>query len=588
VKIFEKMDSIDFSDSEKDRIGTCLLDSQSLQYRVLTSKAVAIRDYDFWRRAQKQFRVIGFRDGHPKAVQMVLTRALEAQKPHAGRNRHAGWPLLWPLYVRSVHLYLQDEVPNLSALLKREDYLASPGTLTEQILRCVVKCLPLHEATVDQVRELYELWGFERTKYADELLSNASVEADAVRRMIDDRVGTMRREIASAIATTRSDLLRHVEQQTTEIASLKNLLHRTRNDLDDARVRIPSAVAGTETKVNEPTVPTPAHRGRVPVQVTVKQQGSDRALPAIEALQTRVESLGRQFKELRHRLELLEPEDAPTVKTTLVQASTTTALQTIAKWAQAFDEVGVPSTSIGASWILLEVIRRSRVILTDKPQLLLSLIAALPAGESRCVVASPMWVTESDWKDALGFISEDVGVPRVLVVMDFDVGLQETYLVPALTGWASGSGPQSGNRVVLVPSDSELAAVSPRVFELATLATHSAPYVRDLKRLGGAISDTPSTLELPQAAATIIGYTRSKNVPYEDHLRQYATNYGVSVPPRVLENFVSLYEGLRSSLSARDAGYIAQEASLIPWVECACGEAVSRTLQEALKRLDGD
>jgi hypothetical protein len=584
VKLLEKIDSIDFSDAEKDRIAKSLLDIQSSQYRVLTSKAPAIHDNDFWRRAQRAFGVTGFRDGHPKAIQMVMTRVLDPKKSHAG------WHLIWPLYLRSVLLYVHDELTELHALLKREDFQASPGTLTEQILRCVVKCLPLYEGTVDQVRELYELWGFERTKYIDEILGNATVEADAVRRMIDDGVGTMRREITSAIASTRIDILKHVEHQATEVISLKQLLQKARTELDDAVAKIQTMnnAAGAQIKAPDPVLASMNPRVQAPVQVTLKPQGSDRALAAIEILSTRVEALGHQLKELRNRIKGLETEHSPIMTVTAVQASTTTALQVINKWSQGFEEAGVPNASLGASWILLEVVRRSRIILTDEPQLFLGLFGSLPASESRCVVASPLWITETDWKDALSFIADDSGAPRMLVVVDFDVGLQDTYLVPSLTGWISAIKPQNSNRIVLVPSDSDFGSVSARVFELATLATHDAPYIRDIKRLGATIVDPPPTLELPQSATTIVGYARSKNVSHEDDLRRYAANYGVSIPPRVLENYVSMREGMRASLGVRDADYVAQQASLIPWVEQARGEAVSRTLQEALKTVLGD
>jgi hypothetical protein len=591
VKILEKIDSIELADAEKDRIDKCLLDHQSLQFRVLTTKAPSIRDYDFWRRAQRQFRVTGFRDGHPNAIQLVLTRALEAKKSHGSRGTHEAWPLVWPLYLRSVHLYLHDEMPDLHRLLKTEDFQTSPGTLTEQILRSVVKCLPLYEATIDQVRELYELWGFERTNYADEILSSAPVEADAVRRIVENGVSAMRREIASAITSTRADLLRHIEQQGSDVSSLKGLLQKTINDLEDVSAKMCAQNVASEVgrKASEQTA-VGQDRSAISVDDAVKRRAGDHLLAAVEALQTRVENFGRQVKDLRTRIDLVEVPRIPAVSGTSVKkhSTTSTALQTIQKWNQVFEEVGVPSRSIGASWILLEVVRRSRVILTDKPQLLLDLISALPEAESCSIVASPLWISESDWKDGLSFVSTDIGVPRLLVIQDFDVALQEAYLVPGLIAWASKLGPQCANRVVLVPSDSELAAVSSRIFEIATLATHSVPYIRDLKRLGETLSDPPPTLELPQSSASILAYARSRNVSSEDDLRQYAANYGVSLPPRVLENFVSLNDGLRASLGRRDAGFVAEQATLLPWIENACGEARSRTVQEALRRLDGD
>ena len=476
MKLLEKIDSIDISDEEKSRIDKKLLDIKSLQFKVLSAQAPAIRDYDFWRGAQQKFRIKGFRDGHPRAIQLVLTRALEAHRSFEGRNPQEAWHTVGPIYRRSVELYIHDEMPDLYHLLRSEEFQESPGTVTEQILRCIVKRLPLYEATLEQVRELYELGEFERSDFAEEILSNAPVEAEAVRRIVDDGVSTMRREVASAVALTRSDVLRQLEQQGGEVASLKQLLKKTGSDLEsiDAKVR-----ALGKSQASTPTI---QERRVVVSEGAKKRRASDQVSAAIAELQSRVDGLGRQFKEVRKQIDSDRPRvTSAGVKENRGPRSTTTALQVINKWSQGFEEVGVPSNTVGASWILLEVVRRSRVILTDKPNLLLSLSRALPEGETSSLVASPLWVRDSDWKDGLAFLNEDSGVPRTLVIEDFDVALQEAYLVPPLIAWLTSIGANCANRVVLVPSKSDLMAVSPRVLELTSFATHSAPYIRELQ-----------------------------------------------------------------------------------------------------------
>jgi hypothetical protein len=263
----------------------------------------------------------------------------------------------------------------------------------------------------------------------------------------------------------------------------------------------------------------------------------------------------------------------------------TTVLKAINKWSEGLREAGISGDTISAGRILLEVIRRSRVILTDKPGLMTSLVSALPQGECRTLVASPLWLTEVDWKEGLAFISEDVGIPRVLLITDFDVALQETSLVAPLIAWALAASPTCANRVVLVPSDPELSSVSPRILELATLLTRNAPYIQDLTRLGATITHASSPPEDTQSSASLIGNLRSKNAASEEQLGKYARKYGVSLPPRVVENFISLDDGLLALLGGREARYVALEAALMPWVERARGEAVSRILREALEVL---
>ena len=63
MKLLGIIDSIDFSDGERERIGQTLGKTDSPQRSILSSNALLIRDNDFWRKAQKNFHITGFRDG---------------------------------------------------------------------------------------------------------------------------------------------------------------------------------------------------------------------------------------------------------------------------------------------------------------------------------------------------------------------------------------------------------------------------------------------------------------------------------------------------------------------------------------------
>jgi hypothetical protein len=589
VKLLGTIDSIDFSESEKERIGKSFAERQGRPFDVLTTKAPLIRDNDFWRRAQKTFHITGFRDGHPLAIQKVIAKALEPAKSIPGKKLSPTWPLMWPLYKKAVRLHVEQDAATLYELIRAEDFAEGPGTLTEQIFRSIGQSLPVYEASVEDARDLYQLWGFERTPHLDEILSAISIDSATVRRMVADGVSTVRREIASAIASTKADLSRQVEQQAADLALLKEQLQKTRAAANEATARSVESLAASKAN-KSPAVTSPwSGSDRRSKLAGAKQQDAERLIAGVEALQARIDIISRQMKDHRSRIESIESPTAVAAVAKAKKSDGTTAHAVIKKWVEVFGDVGVPSKSVGSSWILLELIRRSRVILTDKPQLLTGLLSAFPGGELRSIVASPVWISELDWKEGLDFVSEDVGAPRFLLISEFDVALQEAYLVPSLIAWMLNASPLSANRIVLVPADSELVSVSPRVLELATVLTRNAAYIGDMQRLGNTIVDSPPTLDLLQSGATILGYSSSKKVSTEDDLRQYAANYGVVIPQRILENFASVYEGLRAFLGARDAAYVARDSTLLPWVKIARGDAVMRTLQEALRTaLDGD
>jgi chaperonin cofactor prefoldin len=580
VKLLGIIDSIDFSDGERERIGRTLGKTDSLQRSILSSNALLIRDNDFWRKAQKNFHITGFRDGSQHGKQKVLSKALECASSEPGR---AAWLEVGPIYVKAVQIYLEREVPNLHQLLRSEDFVAGPGTQTEQIFRCICRALPMHDATIDEAKELYEVWGFERTPQIEEILSSVSIRADDVRRMVAESLSTTRREIAAAVTTTRSDLMRHLERQSGELSVIATNLDALR----EHQSNITSQFSEIKSKeVQRPNAPPPEKESRRS-QERVDAKDSKGIIASLETLQGRVDSLQRQLRDQRTRIDSLEPTSIGKIKVSARELVTTTPKQVIETWSTSFQMYGhgLASRPIESGWLLLQIIRRTRVVITDKPGMLTSLWKALPGGEIKQLVASPLWITEQDWKEGLAFLAEPDATPRLLVLLDFDVGIQETYLVPAVLGWMTNPTAPSSNRIVLVPANRELTAVSPRVLEFALLLAQDTSYVQDMERFANAIKDTPPTMDLKQTAASLVSYERLQDAAAERELRRYVSNSGVSLPTAVAENFISLYEGLQSFLSATDSALVAQAAVLLPWVRASRGETVAKAVQNAFNAL---
>jgi hypothetical protein len=581
MKILGAIESVEFSDEEKNRLGLALAQPDSLQRKVFGSKCILIRDSDFWRRAQKNFHITGFRDGSQLAKQQVLKKALEAIRSGAGKTT---WLEVGPLYVKASRIHIEHELPNLYQLLRTEDFVAGAGTHTEQIFRCICRALPMHEASLDEAKELYDLWGFERTPQIDEILSSISIRADDVRRMVAESIGTARREIAGAVGTARADFMRELEKHSTELANLESTierLHQTSSETSSQMADLRSKQAGRAT------AEVSKQHSKPPDQTKAKTEPQDasRIGTALELLQGKVEGLTRQLREQRTRIDSLQT--APVRRTPAItgEAAQTTAKLAIEKWLPSLKQLGLADPSVAAGWLLLQVIRHARVLITDKPEALEGLWRALAGSEVKQLVASPLWISEQDWKAGLDFLSDPDTAPRLLVLHDFDVAIQETYLVPALVGWIASQGHLSSNRILLVPSNNELADVSPRVFELATLCTKDVSYIRDIEKLASSMKDIPPTLELKQSSSAVLGYERLKDATTERELRAQVWQAGVFIPTRIAEAFVSLYEGLQASLSDVNSASIAQSSTLLPWVKASKGETVAKLVQNAFAAL---
>jgi hypothetical protein len=396
MTLFEEVMALDFPESEKARIGRALTDRSSLQARVLAEKSPLIRDNEFWGRGQKKFKIKGFRVGHPEAVKRVIARSFAAAKSHELGTPNGDWPLIWPLYERSVRIYLQDEMPELSELLKKEEFKTGDGAVTDQILRRIVSCLPLHQATLDQVRALYDLWGFERTESIDEILSRAPLEVDAARRMIDESVRSARKEIFASISSTKAELQRQIEQYSIGLESAKSALSGLQRDLRD---RLSKANADVVLQPKQEVVSRPAKTPTPSSSPNLNQA----ALAAIESLRLRVESLGRQLKELRGYVERNQErreEHVGSARPAESRAPLLTTQQAIEKWQDALSNSGLPNSN-AAGRVMWELVRRSRIVLASKPAWMTTLFASIASGMCRSRAVSPLWLSEDDWKEEL-------------------------------------------------------------------------------------------------------------------------------------------------------------------------------------------
>ena len=267
------------------------------------------------------------------------------------------------------------------------------------------------------------------------------------------------------------------------------------------------------------------------------------------------------------------------------EVTQTTARHVIEKALPSLHILGFAASSVAAGWLLLQLVRHTRVLITDKPEALEGLWNALVRSEVKQLVASPLWITDQDWKAGLDFLADPDTSPRLLILRDFDVAIQETDLVPARVSWIASQGALSSNRIVLVPSNNELTDVSPRVFELATLGSRDVSST--IEKLASSMKDMPPTLDLKQSPSAVVGYERLKNPTTERELRAQVGQAGVFIPTRIAEAFVSLYEGLQASLSDVSSASIAQSSILLPWVRASKGETVAKLVQNAFAALYG-
>jgi hypothetical protein len=586
VKIGEAISSIEFSAAEKNRLAVDLRDQASLAYRVMRGKALEIRDPDFWRWTQKNFQVLGFRPGHRAAKEIVLRKALDSLKGNGGSYVNK----IWPLYCRCVTDYVVEDLAELNALLKEENLLEDrDASLTDRVFRSIRRALPLYDARDEQIRELYVLWGFERTSKLEVILSDGALDAEVARRLIRKEGRTATAQTLARVGELRADLQNSMRQEATAVTShlreemeaLKASLLTSINAVGERVATLAAELQDVEQKLSQPN-----HGSRIRNDDGLRERdtGDDRPF---QSLKSKVESLvGNVNRHQKLLAELLEGKRHPASRRPIAQECAESWEAALTRCLAACREAGFEVKLLGAVRILIELLRRSRVILSARETLPLRLISACEPTDVRQIAASPLWIDASDWRSSLEFVS-DFGAPtKILVVLDFDIALQDSYLVPALRTWMAAIPSTCRNRIVLVPTLPSLENVSSRVLELCNAFQDSTDFLSDLDRLARTIDPARTNPWSTSKVSQPLGFCQSYQREHEAQIQQIVSNLGSELPSPLAERFISLVAGLQE-IGIRECFQVASESVLLPWIRRIRGDGAARLLSETLGSQSG-
>jgi len=452
MKLGSAINSIEFSDTEQDRIGRALLKADTLQFNILHSRFRKINDNEFWRRAQKHLGITGFRIGTPAAQNMVLDRALNNLR----RGHGPGYTDIWPLYRRCAVDYIINDLGNLNNLLLTEELVEGNGTLTEQIFRSIQSKSFFYGSSAEELRQLYDLWGFERVETFEKVLMDVGISGDLVRRLIVGEVEKLKKETRE-----RLDLLK--AEATVARADSKQQVAGLEEQLKGLREKLDTSLNKMRLEIADLPVPQISGLNITPTALDSdfggKKVGIDEFLELQAELKQLVKTVGIQ-SDILQKINGQENESREIELKDLRVDSR----EFFNKWAMEFKACGYSGADKKLLWAVLQLIRRSRVLIASKPKFILSFFKLLPLCEVKHITASPMWVSPSDWEDALKFVSDDSSNRRILVISDFDVAIQEAYLIPGLISFLNST-PNASNRILLVPSKLDKTAVCQRLWE---------------------------------------------------------------------------------------------------------------------------
>jgi hypothetical protein len=579
--------SIEFSEVEKDRVAGSLVKAEGLPYQVLTRYASSIHDNAFWARQFKTFNITGFRPVQPVASTLVVKRVLQLAKSMQGLRV----PKIWTLYRTCAINYIIGELKELNELLSQEALQDDvEGGLTLQVFTSIRRTVALYNVPLDQIKALYEIWGFERIEGFDQLFASDLIDAEIVSRLIEKQTSLLRSEFLEErkLQSFRFDELSQTLETTTR--NLEHLQeHSTRTDT--SVLTISGAIEGIKAAVerieSRPRDKSSRSRATDSSDSTNASQISQAASEQLRLLQAAIAQNAKKLAALESivgRLQLTAASPAQVQSRKAVSANLSDAVDECVTYAST---LGVEYASRCVIALHVEFLKHSRVLISHRPQLILNLCARIWGHDVRNIAASPLWTSSSDWREPLEFIAHAEGSARVLVINDFDVGVQEAYLVPALIEWLSSAYEKSLSRIFLVPCNRDSHAMSQRVLEIGTYLPPDSGFFKELARIAPSTDLSGTKLFVENVAHNLNSFVVITNYKYQEEIAKIAESSGFQLPERLVANFINMYSGLTRVIPHDSATLLAASLSVLPWIQETRGESARRAFHDRLKILFG-
>lgn len=583
---------IEFSESEEARLSASFKERSGVPYKILSTKYADISKPEFWAQCMHMLAITGFRPN--KAKEIVLRRVIDGTFQRGTKAHQA----LWRLYRTCVGLYMNTELVNLNKLLERERIVGEKAHIASEVFREIAKKAALYDVTDEQIREFYELWGFERFEGLNQIIGERPLDLETVKHLIKAQIQAFSEKISS-------DQNPAFEQLYNKLEALEQKLEKTSIDLAEFRTNLDSVVdekitnsaasikselpgfayGFLKTKLDELRAELDKTNTVPNREKPSTTSGTNNA--ALVEFQERFASMAKRLKTIELTVEKLKdgkgesgPQGVLLLTQTRSQGQEVVSWHSILeKWAQTLRTNGsthVTPTSLAA---LLCSLRASSVLILDRPELVTSLFHQLCGDNSIIqIAAAPFWMRGDEWKMQLP--RADEGRPKVLVINDFDVALQEAYLVPPLREWATS---KSGilNKVILVPSKPFLADVSPRVLEMATVFDASTSLLKEVERQWEPKLDLAKLIAFLGPSRESGLFTKSTTNPnQEEDLRKLAGNSSITLPNGLLNLFSRLYYQIKHFAEHEVAFKLALQLSVLPWIRLKYGENHRRIFEE--------
>lgn len=582
-KVGNVIRDIKFSDEEESRLRAKILDTASLQYKILVEKTPLLESQGLWKSAIKIFRVPGFRHSSLAIRPIILNKVL-SNFGYEFKSRES--ELSWKIYRLCVIRYVVDELSNLNELLLKEDLNVIEDKVTENVFELIIKNATSYGVSNENIRQLYDIWGFSRISNFEQLLANENISNETLQKAIvlhDNKIKEIVAQLqdikkikSSAVIEALSDM-QAIKKELTSIRSyLKFEISKNVNNLV---IEQTNPVVG---KVNDFAANMKTIRSNVN---SLQDKVDSNVLVAITSLQDRIYKVEKYISSIKEesihgRHNASESENRKYYIKDILSI-----------WKNIWCSFGVPKLSNGGILFLIFILKAGNLFVVKRADIILSLLRKLPGVEMREISASPSWFYEDDWEKDIQFVEQNSSRPRVLIIHNFDAAVQESYLLPFLIRWFYSESSHD-TKIFLIPSESNTAQICKKVFEMAIMLDFDSTFINMITTQGRVIDTKVNIADISKENMANILFADQDVKERNTHEKELKVITSAEYHPTYLiSNFVNIEQSLTSIGDAythsNDALYIAAWLTIFPWGAESKGDIDRKLYEGRLKSIFG-
>lgn len=574
----------------------------------------------------------GYRPGTPAYNKLATARLIG----YLSKPQNLNYKFFWDIYKYSVLRFIDVEIPRIKALLSEvscDELILDTRIFLERVCRNACE----FGVTEENVKTIYELYWFPRVEEIESILplcktqdeqgansrklKRVAGQVESIEKKqqnIENQISTLLDELRRAnsefseLRTDMDSMLQKTNSIPEEFFLLKGMIQDQENSIRQELSKSLSSFT-TRLKAIESTVSKSNQFGELRSdlkKLVASFQGEQKT--AISALEEKLErTLNEKFEELQSAFESKiiglrkeidrQKSEKPTAQLNFPLLNSHPQLFAPLKVEfQIKDEVSfvnswmavINSTkNAGATFDQLlahhTLISASKVAIFSEMTVLDAWLK-VTGWHSRAhhIVASPVWATESDWKEGVQFLlSTQAEGPRILIIHDFNVAMAECYLSPWLKQWHIIGTNEGAVKIFLVPSE-HTNPIPHQILEFAPIISaadfsSSRRLVLDDIRIPHEVRGKIPIGVDPQLF--IQWSTKEKTFEFDYQLLQNAL--GLTFSTQAQQSFEKCVRGARRYFNEQSAIGIGMANLLLPWVKQRHGESSFSALGELLKNI---